>query len=679
MHDGLLGDALTRFGLSELRPGQREVIESVLAGTDTLAVMPTGAGKSLCYQLPALLFEGVTLVVSPLIALMKDQVDGLAARGIGAADISSAIDEGERQRRLEAALRGEVRLLYVAPERFRSQRFLDALSGAKIALFAVDEAHCVSQWGHDFRPDYLRLGAAIEKLKPERRIALTATATPDVRDDIERVLALRDTAVFVRGFDRPNLFFSVENVPVKQKAARLAQLCRATSGGPTIAYAGTRKTAEQIGVELAREGVRAGVYHAGLADELRKSVQDAFMSGELDVLVATNAFGMGVDKRDVRQVVHIDIPRSMEAYYQEAGRAGRDAEPARCTLLFNGGDVRLQEYFIESSHPSADLLRAVWRLLREDPERSDLETASGAKNGLQLEAATKQLVSAGLLADLGHGRYEALYPAADAAPFDAEAPARRATLEHKRLQRMVAYAYSHRCRRYEVLAYFGDADARRVQAGCGACDNCAERPLRTLDPRERDRLLVLLRLVESTDGRFGRQRLGQILLGEEAPEVTSRGLHRLSAFGVLAGAKTHDIYDLIATAEASGLLRRSEGEYPTLQLGPAGLQALSDPSSLCEVRAVAPRAPAAKKAKPGKNAGDGPLDESLARALRELRTALAREEQRPPFMIFSNKTLEAIARHRPGSYDALLRVPGMGEHKVESYGSRILQTVKQSA
>jgi ATP-dependent DNA helicase RecQ len=506
---------------------------------------------------------------------------------------------------------------------------------------------------------------------------LTATATPDVRDDIEKVLALRDAAVFVRGFDRPNLYFAVESVPVKAKPKRLAELVRGAKGS-AIAYAGTRKNVEQMGQDLKAEGLRAAVYHAGLPDDVRTIVQEDFMAGKVDVLVATNAFGMGVDKRDVRLVVHVDIPRSMEAYYQEAGRAGRDGLDARCTVLFNGGDVRLQEYFIESSYPSAEVLRAVWKLLREDPSAGDLEKRSGAKNAMQLEAAIKQLVSAGLLVEVGGGAYEAVRPSTADAPFDPEAPSRRGALESKRLQKMVAYAYSHRCRRYDILSYFGDPDARRVADGCGHCDCCEEKPERTVDAVERERMLTLLRLVDRTDGRFGRQRLSQILLGEEVEEVTSRGLHRHPEFGALSQERKDTVFDLIATAEASRLLRRSEGEYPTLQLTKDGADALRDPASLQSVTVVAPRKSGKKKKAAQKSEGAGPVDSVVARVLRDLRTELSREEQRPAFMIFSNKTLEAIARQKPGSRAALLRVPGMGEHKVESYGQRILDALSRA-
>ncbi|HRC59102.1 MAG TPA: ATP-dependent DNA helicase RecQ, partial [Kofleriaceae bacterium] len=341
---GVLHRALARFGHQGLRPGQAEIIADIFNGEPVIAVMPTGAGKSLCYQLPAVVLGergGLTLVVSPLIALMKDQVDALRARGIEAAALTSHASAEEQREILEGIRGGAYTLVYVAPERFKSPRFVSALreAGDRLALVAIDEAHCISEWGHDFRPDYRRLGPLIAELAPPRLAAFTATATPEVREDIAAQLGMTQARLHVRGFDRPNLHYSVEQVGgAADKAARLVEHVRTREGGVALVYAATRKNAERFAAELGQAGMRVTVYHAGLHEAERERNQDVFMAGKLDVIVATNAFGMGVDKSDIRMVIHADIPRSVEAYYQEAGRGGRDGDPADCVVLFSFAD-----------------------------------------------------------------------------------------------------------------------------------------------------------------------------------------------------------------------------------------------------------------------------------------------------------------------------------------------------
>jgi ATP-dependent DNA helicase RecQ len=387
------------FGFAGFREGQRAVIESVLAGVPTLGIMPTGAGKSLCFQLPALLAPGLTLVVSPLVALMKDQVDALVARGIPATFVNSSVGEQERRERLARALRGEVKLLYVAPERFRDTRFVEAVSRTPLALLAIDEAHCISQWGHDFRPDFARLGEVRAALKPLRTVALTATATPEVREDIVDALRLEAPRVFVRGFDRPNLYLEVRALRTgKQKLSAALELAQGGESG--IVYAATRKKAERLAADLGARGVTCAVYHAGLEPQARDAVQQRFMAGDARVVVATNAFGLGVDKADVRFVVHAQVPRAVEAYYQEVGRAGRDGKPARGLLLFNHADVFLQERLIASSFPSPSLVRDVWERVRFEPlvraPVAQLAAQVGAEEQ-RVHAAIKLLERAGHL------------------------------------------------------------------------------------------------------------------------------------------------------------------------------------------------------------------------------------------------------------------------------------------
>jgi ATP-dependent DNA helicase RecQ len=361
-----LEDHVPRFGLREFRPGQRDVIEAVMAGRDCLCVMPTGGGKSLCYQLPAIARQGVTLVISPLIALMKDQVDALLAKELSATFINSTLSPAELQTRLLGMAEGAYDLVYVVPERFRSPRFLDAARAAQIRLLAVDEAHCISEWGHDFRPDYARLGQFRQRIGNPPTIALTATATEEVREDIVRLLELREPKCVITGFARPNLRYEAcAHSAQSEKDHALLRFLRDIDGGG-IVYASTRKKCEEVG-ELLREETdrRPIVYHAGLEAEQRRRAQESFMQGDCDVVVATNAFGMGIDKRDVRFVVHYNMPGTPEAYYQEAGRAGRDGLPSRCLLIYSHSDRYIQEFFIDSAHPSPSAVAKVYEYLCE--------------------------------------------------------------------------------------------------------------------------------------------------------------------------------------------------------------------------------------------------------------------------------------------------------------------------
>jgi ATP-dependent DNA helicase RecQ len=376
---------LSRFGLASFRPGQRDVITAVLSGQDCLCIMPTGGGKSLCFQLPAVARDGVTLVVSPLIALMQDQVSALQAQGIRATYVNSSLPFPEQRERLTEVAEGHYDLVYVAPERLRNPLFLDSVRHVNVHLLAVDEAHCISEWGHDFRPDYARLGQFRQRLGNPQTIALTATATPDVRADVARQLGLQDPCIVVTGFARPNLRFEVFSpASTREKDDLLLSLVRETPGCG-IVYAATRKRCEELSERLGDALKRnVGLYHAGLLPEERRKVQEDFMRGDVDIIVATVAFGMGIDKADLRFVLHYNLPGSLEAYYQEAGRAGRDGQPARCALLFSYADRYLQEFFIDNAYPSREVVKTVYDFLRSFPDDPIEMTLQEIKETLEL-------------------------------------------------------------------------------------------------------------------------------------------------------------------------------------------------------------------------------------------------------------------------------------------------------
>ncbi len=459
------------FGYDAFLPGQAEIVASVLARRDTLAVLPTGGGKSICYQLPALLLDGLTMVVSPLLALMKDQVDALTRNGVSAAAVNSTVPREEQGEILRRAAGGDLRLLYVAPERFSDGRFIAAMRSVNVALLAVDEAHCISQWGHDFRPDYRDLGAVRARLGGPPIVALTATADPLVRGDIAGRLGLREPAIHVAGFDRPNLRFCTVRVrSQKEKLIQIAEkLGDLGSEASAIVYCSTRKKVESLAAALRSRGVGCAPYHAGMPKEDRLRIQNAFARDSLRIIVATNAFGLGIDKPDVRLVIHHDLPESIEAYYQEAGRAGRDGGPAECVLYFAPRDRGLREFFIELNHPSPATVIEVYRaLVRRGGQRAlidDLLDRDEETPGVN--AAVQALADSGLAAR--EGRFaRALRPDGEKEIDLAGLEAHRAHATAK-LDAMQSYAESATCLRARVLAYFGEADGRRTCGNCGPC------------------------------------------------------------------------------------------------------------------------------------------------------------------------------------------------------------------
>lgn len=599
MSDTLAAALRTHFGFASFRPGQAEAIASLLAGRHTLAVMPTGAGKSLIYQLTALCLPGATLVLSPLIALMKDQVDSLVRRGIAATYINSTLAAAEQERRLQAMAAGAYRLVYVAPERLRSAPFLAALRGLAVSLIAVDEAHCISQWGHDFRPDYLHIAAARSLLGEPLTAALTATATPDVQDDIVRRLGLERAERIITGFNRANLGFEVRytpELPAKLEALRDLLRQHATAQGGCIVYVGTRSDAEEV-AEFVRSvgGLEAEHYHGGMEPAARARVEDAFLAGDLPVVVATNAFGMGVDRPDVRLVAHFSLPGTLEAYYQEAGRAGRDGEPARAVLLYAPEDRALQEWFIRNDTPGIDGLRAIHGALcasgrsRVWATLADLSRATGLPE-VAVRVGLAQLEGAGCVGRLGdHGPRMLIGVGAwdeGALQREAEATEERRRLRLGQLAKMVAYAEASTCRRRLLLDHFGDRGPAEAPF---CCDNCAARrvprpkgPARPVEqlPQAERLALVILDAARRLRWGVGRRRLAQVLKGSRSRAMARYGYDRSPYFGRLAVFKIREIEGLIGQLVRHGDLKVVGGEQPVLRLTPQGERALATRSAM---------------------------------------------------------------------------------------------------
>ena len=589
------------FGFDDFREGQRDVIGSILEGKDAVVVMPTGSGKSLCYQLPAMILDGATLVVSPLIALMKDQVDALRARDLPATFINSSIPEAEQRARIDALRRREHKLVYVAPERFRSSRFNSALQSIPISLFAVDEAHCISTWGHDFRPDYLRLRNVIRLLGKVQTLALTATATPYVRSDIIQQLGLNQPQTFVSGFDRPNLMIEVMHTErEREKIAHIKRLANKIRGSG-IVYASTRKAVEQVGGKLQDAGLSVVAYHAGMSDSIRIKAQDAFMSGRKQMIVATNAFGMGIDKPDIRFVVHYQMPGSIEAYYQEIGRAGRDGLPSTCVLLFNYADKNTHDFFIEGSYPDISVIKQVYESLAStELKRIELSTAeiarrTGERNEMAVQSALYVLERAGHIQRTApvlnravrgaqQGRSIVMLDDVPAAQLrvDPRDLSRRGELERRKLREMIDFCYTDYCYRAHILRYFGD---RQHQRQCGTCGNCkpqTEAPSehvedhvevsslpidltpRALSDAELLRVRKILACAKRMNGKFGKKMLGLTLRGSSAKQVLTARLNELSTYGLLKDMAQDELQLYIDALVAARCLRVKGGAYPTI-------------------------------------------------------------------------------------------------------------------
>ncbi|MBI5407762.1 MAG: DNA helicase RecQ [Nitrospirae bacterium] len=581
------------FGFQSFRPNQEEIIRNIIVGKDVFAVMPTGGGKSLCYQLPAKILNGTAVVISPLISLMKDQVDAAVENGISAAFINSSLASEETAAVFRRLRNNSIELLYIAPERFAMPNFLETLKGVRVSLFAIDEAHCISEWGHDFRPDYLSL-SNIAKTFPEARIAaFTATATRKVQDDIIVKLGLRNPFTVRASFNRQNLFYIVK--AKRELTSQIMDVLKKHAGEPGIIYRTTRDSVDGMSTFLSGQGIKALPYHAGLEQEQRKANQEAFSKDEVNVIVATIAFGMGIDKSNVRFVIHADLPKNIESYYQETGRAGRDGEPADCILFFGREDIPRIRYFIDQ--------------ITDETERD---------------------------------------------------------IALKKLNQMVRYASHNVCRRRQLLGYFGEDYANK---NCGACDICTgkvEKVDITIDAQ------IFMSAMSRTGQRFGIMHIIDVVTGADTKRIRELGHDKIKTFGAGKDKDKNHWRFIADELLAQDVIYQDGSAYPVLKMSEKGKNILLGKEKVSALK----REEIKKKPLKGKWGVFEDCDRILFERLRTLRKRLADEQEVPPYIIFSDKTLHEMCRRYPAALPEMIRISGVGDAKLERYGDEFMEEIR---
>lgn len=631
-------EALNRyFGYDSFRPGQSGIVSAILTGHDVLGVMPTGAGKSICYQIPAAILPGVAIVISPLISLMRDQVDALNDVGLPAAFINTTQTPDEQDLVFAQALSGQIKLLYVAPERLETERFRNFAVRVPISLVAVDEAHCVSQWGQDFRSSYLGIGEFIAGLPTRPTVAaFTATATERVRRDIVSILGLHTPSITVTGFDRPNLYFDVISMPRKDKASWVASYIASHPDESGIVYCATRKETEALaeslnsavaelraagGADVSDIGTIAVAYHGGMSADAREKAQRDFVTDRVPVVVATNAFGMGIDKSNVRFVIHHNMPESIEAYYQEAGRAGRDGEPSRCTLLWNESDIVTRRRLLDSDYENE-------RLTPEEQEA--------------VRTSKRRLLDA-----------------------------------------MVGYCRTMDCLHAYMTRYFGETAgaAAKTDGKCvGGCANC-EHIFETIDVTDIAR--AISRCVHDVNQHVGSGKIVKVLRGSKAQDLSYLNPESLPSFGMLDEVPEARIRDVLSQMATDGFLTIAEGRLPVVGFGPRAAETVApefhyDIKKIKRADARARRTPDVSTPAVGSYVPDDG-DEALFQKLRALRLDIARELGKPPYIVFSDKTLRDMVRVKPITDDQFLAVNGVGESKLKQYGERFMAAIREDS